>query len=415
MRLRYKTNEERVAARKASHAKSYKLHRAERLEYFKLYNKKRRAVKRIEPKKPIAKIVPVIAHNVPTASFNGSPTASVALFLPISGSISQPPINDLGNETKKPRKVRSDKKQFYWTQATTDAVVKYNNTEDIVERNKIYEEELHAPLSKLVECVFNTFKFSYFETGPHDVQKECLAHVISHIHKFDPNRLNKLGQKPNAFSYCSIIAKHFLILLNNTTYKRFNTFESMDDPGPFGNDDHYDTNTPEKLIIQSKYDTFDTSELNTLLVEYMDRNTERIFTNARDRVICNGVMELMRNANRIEAVNKKALYLYIREITGYKTNQISKVVTKLKTYVANIAKAYASTGEVDMDGLYCGSTSKQAASLEIEKPRRRKNNLKSEWFRKCDCGKRLYYSTRGALTQSLKAKSKCQFCGKRPA
>ena len=89
---------------------------------------------------------------------------------------------------KRPRKRRSKNgvSRMYFTQETEDAIILYNKTEDQTIREQIFQDKIHYPFQKLVENVFNTFKFSYFETGPLDVQKECLpscgkyAQVRSH-------------------------------------------------------------------------------------------------------------------------------------------------------------------------------------------------------------------------------------------
>ena len=58
----------------------------------------------------------------------------------------------------------SDK--MYFTQDTEDSIIKYNATENLQEREVIYNTKIKYPFEKLVENIFNTFKFSYFETWP---------------------------------------------------------------------------------------------------------------------------------------------------------------------------------------------------------------------------------------------------------
>jgi hypothetical protein len=53
---------------------------------------------------------------------------------------------------------------------------------------------------------------------------------------------------------------------------------------------------------------------------------------------------LFRNSDRIDAFNKKALYLYIREISSCKTQQITKVINRMKNYQNNITKSYVKNG-----------------------------------------------------------------------
>lgn len=118
-----------------------------------------------------------------------------------------------GKQSKRSRSPSVSK--MYFTKDTEDSIIAYNNTTDPQIREDIYNTKIKHPFEKLVENIFNTFKFSYFEIGPLDVQKETVAHLVSNMHKFEAG-------KGKAFSYFSIIAKHYLIALNNSTYKRRN-------------------------------------------------------------------------------------------------------------------------------------------------------------------------------------------------
>ena len=60
-------------------------------------------------------------------------------------------------------------------------------------------------------------------------------------------------------------------------------------------------------------------------------------------------MEIFRNSDRIENFNKKALYLYIREMTNCKTQNITKVVNKMKDLQKKIQVEYNETGYIKTD------------------------------------------------------------------
>ena len=44
--------------------------------------------------------------------------------------------------------------------------------------------------------------------------------------------------------------------------------------------------------------------------------------------------------------NKKALYLYIREISDCKTQHITKVINKMKSYQSEIRNEYLNSGNI---------------------------------------------------------------------
>ena len=236
---------------------------------------------------------------------------------------------------RRPRKPRSKKfsiDRMYFTQDTEDSIVKYNNTECMVLRNSIYNTKIKYAFEKLVENVFNTFKFSYLETGPLEAQKETVAHLVANMNKFDSVR----GFK--AYSYFSIVAKNYLIALNNNNYKRFNQHVDIGEE----HDDH----TIQLQSEDSHYKDTENAEFMLLMVKFWESNVGKIFNKVRDLDIANAVVELFRSSDRIDAYNKKALYLYIREISGCKTQQITKVINKMRQYQRQIGQSYAADGVV---------------------------------------------------------------------
>ena len=91
------------------------------------------------------------------------------------------------------------------------------------------------------------------------------------------------------------------------------------------------------------------TEFMKIMIAYWEKNIHKIFTKKRDLGIANAVIELFINGNRIDCFNKKSLYLYIREISSCKTQQITKVINKMKHYQGIITKAYLDKGSLQTD------------------------------------------------------------------
>lgn len=238
-------------------------------------------------------------------------------------------------KAKKPRKSRFDSSdKMYFTKDTEDAIIAYNKSENIQEREHIYNNHIKYPFEKLVENIFNTFKFSYFETSPLDVQKETVSHLVSNMHKFEAG-------KGKAFSYFSIIAKHYLIALNNSVYKRRNQHIEIGE--------EHDEHTVQLHTEDRHHKESEMNEFMTLMIRFWENNVGKIFTKQRDLDIANAVIELFRKSDRIDAFNKKALYLYIREISSCKTQQITKVINKMRQYQSNISRSYINHGSINTE------------------------------------------------------------------
>jgi hypothetical protein len=249
-----------------------------------------------------------------------------------------PPVLQASSTPKK-RRERKPKShsldKMYFTKDTEDAIVAYNTEEEKAKREIIYNSRIKYAFEKLVENVFNTFKFSYFETGPLEAQKEAVAHLAANMDKFDQSRGSK------AFSYFSIIAKNYLIAENNKNYIRFQRHETI------GED--RDEHTIQLQSEDKHYKNSETKEFMRLMIEFWENNVCKIFNKQRDLDIANAVIELFRQSDRIDAFNKKALYLYIREISSCKTQQITKVINKMKQYQTNISRSYINRGSINTE------------------------------------------------------------------
>ena len=210
---------------------------------------------------------------------------------------------------------KEKKKTQYFTQDTEDAIVEYNNTTDFELKDKIYRERIHYAFFKLTENIIHTFKFYYTEVDNiQDLQHEVITFLLSKIHLFNPER----GAK--AFSYFGTIAKRYLIITNTKNYKK------RVDKAPI---EEIESNEQFSYHIDegSSHD-----KLSNFLDEYITHCTTNIYTlfpKEIDAQIADAILELFRKRENIDIFNKKALYIYIREIIDAKTPKITKIANKL--------------------------------------------------------------------------------------
>jgi hypothetical protein len=207
-------------------------------------------------------------------------------------------------------------KKNYFTQDTEDAIVKYNNEADFKVRSLIYEREIHYAFFKLTENIIHTFKFYYTEVDDIEhLQHEVITFLLSKIHLFDPTR----GAK--AYSYFGTIAKRYLILQNQKNYKKRVHKAPVDE---LFKDDRYTYNLddpdPENLPL---------NQYLNLYVAYCSENIFTLFPKKHDAEVADAILELFRKREDIDIFNKKALYIYIREMVDVKTPKITKIANQL--------------------------------------------------------------------------------------
>lgn len=227
---------------------------------------------------------------------------------------------------------RRKKSKIYFGKPTQDAIIRYNESDDPVERSKIYDEYIKAPFEKMAEIIYNKFGFTYFDIPPRDVQKDVVSVMVENMHMYDQS----LGR---AFSYFTIVARNHLILNNNGNYKRWKQTAPMSTmPETW--------TPPDQFYHEQQGDEF--REFKEKMLQYWERNLTAVFSKKRDIQIADAILELFRRSDYIENFNKKHLYLLIREMTDCKTHYITKVVNIMKHHQTRMLNEYLDTGDISL-------------------------------------------------------------------
>jgi len=87
-------------------------------------------------------------------------------------------------------------------------------------------------------------------------------------------------------------------------------------------------------------------DFTNLWCDWYDTNLNKVFTNRRDIIVADTIIALFRMRENIENFNKKALYILIRERTGLKTQNITKVINIMKRDYAKMWSIYNKTGRL---------------------------------------------------------------------
>ena len=231
---------------------------------------------------------------------------------------------------KKAKRGRRPTKKQYFTYINDEAIMAYNSEPDQIKRNKVYREHIHYAFDKLAENIIHTFKFYYFDVPYRDVKADVVAFLNEKIHKFN-------NDKGKAFSYFSIVAKNYLIIANNANYAKMKQkaeVSVIDDQRNLGAE-----------LVYSDYQE-NLRDFTDLFVVYYTDNMNAIFTNKRDIIVADTLIELFKIRENIENFNKKALYILIRERTGLKTQNITKVVNIMKKHYAKMYRTFSKSGHI---------------------------------------------------------------------
>ena len=239
-------------------------------------------------------------------------------------------MKDLEENGPKKRRGRKPSKKQYFTYITDQAIIAYNFEPSWAKRNKVFREHVNYPFNKLVENIYHTFRFSYFDVPYEDIKSEVVAFLTEKIGKF------KEG-KGKAFSYFSIVAKNYLIIQNNANYAKLKQRTGLEV-------------VDEKRNIQGEAALSDHQEslrdFTNQWCTWYDENLNKVFSNRRDIIVADTILELFRMRDNIENFNKKALYILIRERTQLKTQNITKVINVMKRDYEKMYRVYSKSGHI---------------------------------------------------------------------
>ena len=223
------------------------------------------------------------------------------------------------------------KSKMYFGKPCQDAIIRYNNTDSTSIKNRIYNEHISFAFNKLAENLIHTFKFYYFDYSSEEVKHEVVSFMVMQMPKYNP-------EKGRAFSYFSIVGKNYLILHNNKNYKNYKIHDKMEVLDYASN-------------IKTKQEMGEVADFNqeyvTQMLEYWEENLPNIFRRQKDILVADAVLEMFRGRENIENFNKKALYILIREMTGSKTQHITRIVNVMKKYNMSLMKEFQNTGQLD--------------------------------------------------------------------
>lgn len=226
---------------------------------------------------------------------------------------------------------RKRSKANYFTTETEEYINKYNESTDVEYRKKIFTEHIYFPFYKLAENIIHTFKFYYTDVDKiEDLKHEIVSMLFEEkIMKFDKNN----GAK--AYSYFGTIVKRWLINYNNKNYKKLKKVGSFTEMEDDSYNDSSDMDDGKTITLGQFLDIYVTAMYDQL---------EIIFTKESEMKIADAILTIFSKRKDLDIFKKKALYIYIREMTDCETPHLTKVVNKLKDEFYVMYDKYISLG-----------------------------------------------------------------------
>ena len=224
---------------------------------------------------------------------------------------------------KTPR--RRKKTNKYFTKIHENAIIEYASTDSRAKRSELYIEFIGPAFNEMVDKIVYTYKFNNLPNIDY-LKDDCKLWLITILDKYDPNRKSK------AFSYFSVITKNWFIhkvKQNSKKLKRDLQYEDLTS----------ETDLKE-LVTENSYESDrEQREFWFHLFEEM-KNWEQLKLKENEKKVLDAIKILFESVDQIEIFNKKAIYLYMREITGLNTKQIVNNLNRIRKKYKDFKKQW---------------------------------------------------------------------------
>jgi len=212
---------------------------------------------------------------------------------------------------------------MYFTQDHEDAILKFCTSEDRAQKEQLYIDWIQPAFNQMVDKIVFSYKFTNLPNID-ELRMECKVWLTTILDKYDPNRGSK------AFSYFSVITKNWFIHKVKRNTKRLQReipYENAElelettfvDPG----DQYYQER------VSKEFWTNLWSEIESWDIDYEKEAERKVYE---------AVKIILSSVDDIEIFNKKAIYLYLRELTGMNTKQVVTHLNKMRVKYRDFKK-----------------------------------------------------------------------------
>jgi hypothetical protein len=210
------------------------------------------------------------------------------------------------NTTKK--KLKKKKSNQYFTQVHEDAILEYISCNSNKKKNELYCNIIRPVFVEMINKIVFTYKFSTLPNVA-SLKEECEIHLITILSNFDASKGSK------AFSYFSVVTKNWFIARvkkNSVQMKREAKYDEISKKVEV-----------EYLSIYNRYiEDRNKREFMEHFLKEVYNWESKLNLKENEKKILEAIKILFKESDDIEIFNKKAIYLYIREMTNLNTKQI---------------------------------------------------------------------------------------------
>ena len=225
---------------------------------------------------------------------------------------------------------RKRKNELYFGPEEEEAVVKFLESEDEIERNLIFNEWLKNPLDKMIESIIRRYQLYRKGETFEELHSDTVSFLMTKVHKFETSR------KKKAYSYFGTIAKNYILglLIKDEKYiKQTSSYEDIS--SEIENNEELSYNIDSDKFSM---DDFIVKLINSIKIELSDGNQSiGKKLNENERKVGYALIEILENWETIfqtmeggSKYNKNSVLETMRDYTNLSTKDIRLSMKRYK-------------------------------------------------------------------------------------
>lgn len=228
------------------------------------------------------------------------------------------------------KKIRRKSKKPYFGKHVHESVVDFQETESQEERHEIYEVHIRNAFEKLSENLIYIYGFSRDAEHFKILKSDCVSFLYETLEKFDASKGSK------AFSYFNVCAKNHLLAKAKKTQKSkirnisLSNITTMSRLEKSMVESHSVVPSPDDMVIRT--------EDKEILKEMLQKISSKV-SNENEKVCIAAIITLFNNIEELEFLNKRAVFVYLREISGLNPKQLSVALSSIRKQYREIVKS----------------------------------------------------------------------------
>ncbi len=221
---------------------------------------------------------------------------------------------------------KKNEQNFYFTKEVQDAIIAYVETDSREIKNNLYKDLIGKTLKELIDNVVQVYKLGNLPNISF-LKEECLLYLISVLSRFDKDRGSK------AYTYFTVITKHWFFF----QYKKFKkqSYQEIDIDELYKNtkesvDSQKSLDSADETVTYNEYDILrENFEFKQNFLKEIELWKDYFPLNEKMKKVINAISYVFEDSEQLDFLSKKGIYVYLREISGLETKEISFAIKKL--------------------------------------------------------------------------------------